>query len=200
MSRSEQIAAWVTALATAVQTIVVTGALVIAVKEWKRHEDQIAASQLDAVVKIYTEASQSAARVFLHNYTSCRSLYLSDELKQKYADLAALCARFVAYDESTVFSKSASIEQTLNNVQLCNFAGVCNSYLSQRLFCGDAFLIELRDAYFQTRTYYGHEYANFAQECPYNSPEGPNSFWSYPNVKPTPPKIRENEPPFTLRE
>lgn len=168
---SEQAAAWTTAVFTAIQAIVVAGALVVAAYEWVGHERQSETAQRDAVLKLYSDQPSGAdeARTFVRNYVICKWIVAPEGSHKQVVGATAEdvthCNPWINTSETDVLLKTAPLERILDRVYLCVEAGVCNTPLSRKLFCSDALWLQRRDHIIK----YGRSdvhYPEFAKSCP----------------------------------
>jgi hypothetical protein len=145
VGRSEQIATWVIAIATAVQTLAVTGALIIAAFEWRGHEQQSDIDKRNAVLKIYSEQSEqvSAARQFLITSIGCHEI--GQRTEPNYDRSRHKECRNNIYSPSDLIDRTAPLQNLVDRIHLCVIADVCHKELAFKLFCGDAAYLERRN-------------------------------------------------------
>jgi hypothetical protein len=75
VSNSEKWATWVTAIATALQTIAVSATLFVVYKEWSAHERQSLESKKEQTLRISgNNQSLDQARSAIHQYDRCHRI------------------------------------------------------------------------------------------------------------------------------
>jgi len=148
--KTQSLPEWITALATAVQTIVISVTLIVAYFEWKGHEAAHEDEKVREVIRIYNDGLKDAANeasfvASVENLSSCHAL--RDRLDRAPAadpvhkDLQPVfdlsCSNTEEISESQIAEQAPHMVERLNKLALCLDMKQCDSQLSARLFCDD---------------------------------------------------------------
>jgi hypothetical protein len=148
--KTESLPEWVTAVATAVQTIVVSVALVVAYMEWKGHQVDREEDRVKAVLGIYRDGYQDAAKEtsFLSqvgHLSDCqaaqkrvRETSPSDPIHTNLRPVLNSCVNVPAISGKEIGVKARHTVDRLNKISLCAGMKLCDRELSEDLFCDDA--------------------------------------------------------------
>jgi hypothetical protein len=181
---------WITAIATALQTIAVIATLAVAYREWTSHELANRQSKIDNVLKLYSDEPKTVtdARDYiirlddkLHIIMFCAQIYGANaSLTEKSAARIAAAAEKQCDPDNTfkreipfIAEKTAPMRTRLSKVAVCDEVGLCDENLSHRLFCSDALTINevlsanLQDIKFEldAGVFYAARLEDFVKAC-----------------------------------
>ena len=141
-------AEWITAVATAVQTIAVVVTVIVAGREWLGHERDRDVTARDITVKLYSDEPQSVtdARSYLGKAYVCESVRRDHETARPESPHYEADENFLkSCPDRVTLSPDLPQWQTLyrrvRRAALCSNAEVCNSELVAKLFCEDFAII-----------------------------------------------------------
>jgi hypothetical protein len=126
---TEKLAEWVTAIATALQTIAVIATLIVAYREWTSHENASKQAKIDNVLKLYSDEPSAVtdSRNFIDEIgliIFCKVDNLnkgdvSDKLCDPGGKLQTMPARFI--------EKTSPLLTRVSKVGVCIQAGLCDA-------------------------------------------------------------------------
>jgi hypothetical protein len=132
MTQSEQWAAWVTAIATATQTIAVVGALVVAMNEWRNHKNKDESDRRDAVMKLYFDQSDSIGKARLRILHVDRCVNDKGEISTE-----PVCKPIADLTWKERIQPISTFQPLFLRVNMCVKVGLCDKNLALELFCSD---------------------------------------------------------------
>jgi hypothetical protein len=144
---NEERAAWITAVATAVQTLAVCGALIVAFYEWRGHREESTVAKREAALRLSSEVPETikTLRVQAEDWIYC--LNAQERHKQDAPnfinEIYELCKQRGAINLALpdAYNKLRPLEAYVERVQWCISAKVCDDRMSYILFCRDAYYL-----------------------------------------------------------
>jgi hypothetical protein len=146
-----EIAGWVTAWATAIQTIAVSGALAVAFVEWRGHESQEQLKKRESATKLFFEQPEAVtkARHVAVTRSFCERATTSIEDPHMKAAIALTCSVLKTFDagnsKESFYQQTVALRDYLTRVQLCVSTEICDEALSKKLFCTDVAILSAVD-------------------------------------------------------
>jgi hypothetical protein len=145
MSKSERWAAWVTAIATALQTIAVSATLFVVYKEWSAHERQSLEAKREQTLKISgNNSALDQARAAIHQYDRCHRIKRQNATALSSDDRGYFdshCST-VLLDNNTMFGVIMHpFTDYLDRAVACLKADLCDRQTVSDQFCDDAKLL-----------------------------------------------------------
>jgi hypothetical protein len=134
---------WLTALSTMIQTVAIVATLIVAYREWSSHEVASRQQKADNVLRMYSDepASVTDSRAFIGKVNSAKVCIELAALPHNYElscdgkkELADLVPHFL---EGT-----RALQTRISKVSACIEAGLCDAEIAQKLFCGDALMMD----------------------------------------------------------
>jgi hypothetical protein len=163
MMKDTSVAEWLTAIATAMQTVVVSVALIVGYIEWRGHESDRQYVKTSEAVKIYDERRREASleQPFVeqaYELSSCRALQKRAEesatashIKRDFGDRLVKCKQVKDISERQISEKAPVTLDRLNKIAVCVSTNQCDLAVSLALFCDAAvsfrYLTEDKDIY-----------------------------------------------------
>jgi hypothetical protein len=143
---ADQWAAWTTAIFTAIQAMVVIGALLVAFFEWRGHQHEDAVKRREASTKLFLDQPDAvtAARETAKRDKTCRNL-TSEPVD---AMIKFLCDQYETDNASnarTPFERIQPLREYLAKIELCMQNEICDRQLTSKLFCPDVQLLATFD-------------------------------------------------------
>jgi hypothetical protein len=147
---SAEKAGWVTAWATAIQTVAVSGALAVALFEWLSHETQEQLKKREAVTELFFEQPEAVtkARHVAFTRSLCEPISIDDPHMKPGVEVT--CSLLKTLDagnsKETFFLQTVALRDYLARVQLCVRTQICDEALSKELFCADVAILSAVDS------------------------------------------------------
>jgi hypothetical protein len=144
-SKSEKCAAWVTAIATALQTIAVSAKLFVVYKEWSAHERQSLEAKRDQTLKISdNNPSLDRARAAIRQYDRCHRIKRQNATSLSNDDkeyLNSHCSTILLDDDTMFGILMHPFTDYLDRAVACLRADLCDRQTVSDQFCDDAKLL-----------------------------------------------------------